>query len=1097
MPTTSVVSLATTGTVFTADGTYTFPSDVTRVRAFLWGAGGKNGGQVAGGQGGAGAYIAVDIPKGARTTLTVNMNKGAGSSGPGSGGAGGGYCSITTVADGIIALAGGGGGSGGGFFGGGGGFYNASQGGQTASLGTVSTSNNGFHGGGGSQSAGGSGGISRLNAAFYNGNAGSSLQGGSANGSTGYGGGGGGGYFGGGGGGGDANTPITPGMGAGGGGSSFVSAVGSNIEGQAGPNGATGGVYPGGLISSYYVSPYGASNQNGLVVIVAYVSTLQPLAMMQITQFTPLNVPGCQLWLDAADAATVIRSGSAVTQWNDKSGNGRNFTQTISGQRPTYGTFLSAPGVSFVGSSSQNLSNTYVQSGTGGRQTYLVFYDVSTAANQYGNPVMFYMADNNGAAGGDWRTAFDGANNYLAIDILAGAKVMNITPNVTAMRSQRTIGMWGAPTGATVNICYVYGNGRLFTNTVGSISLGTALNVVNTSLTRVGGGQTGYATFVLSELIHYSTELSIVQQQQVEGYLAYKWGIQANIPASNPFKANFFGYSSLPPVFRFNNTVPVSQTTVFLGTGSVQTFTVPAGVSAIRFFLWGAGGQAQNGTPDPIAGSFVNAGSGAYVEGNLLTTPGTTYQIIVGRPGVAGLANGAPGIGANTISGGGFSGIFSGSPAAGTVIAIAGGGGGSGYNANGNGGGGGYPSGLNSTNSGGQGGTQSAGGAASVSGGTAGSQLQGGNGVSGDNGGGGGGGGWYGGGGGSLQRAGGGGSSTYISSVINPVTVNGFVGVNTGTTTPTSAANESSPYWISPFGRTGRNGLVIIGYSTQTLSGIRFIPYPVAVSGLIKLTYTGAYSTIVVPSTATYMSVLMWGAGGSLTGDSTWWGGAGACVQGYLPVTAGETLRFIVGAGGSRNVTGDVNGAPGTGYAYGGGRTAVQRSIASVFTDVVVAGGGGGAGGGGTGNPGGGGAATSSGISFAGRSGNTNFLRQTANNGVAGGGGGQNVGGTGGSGNASGTGSKGQGGNSINNYSGGGGGGYYGGGGGIQNPNDHGSGGGGSSYVDLLVRFVGYDGSVNLTGNRSSPLWISPAGNGNSGSGSGDGLLYIQFFSSI
>ena len=78
--------LTPSGTQFIADGTYTFPSGVTRVRAFLWGGGGKNGTFVANGFGGAGAFVAVDILKGSRTTLTIALNKGAGASGPGSGG---------------------------------------------------------------------------------------------------------------------------------------------------------------------------------------------------------------------------------------------------------------------------------------------------------------------------------------------------------------------------------------------------------------------------------------------------------------------------------------------------------------------------------------------------------------------------------------------------------------------------------------------------------------------------------------------------------------------------------------------------------------------------------------------------------------------------------------------------------------------------------------------------------------------------------------------------------------------------------------------------------------------------------------------------
>jgi hypothetical protein len=44
-----------------------------------------------------------------------------------------------------------------------------------------------------------------------------------------------------------------------------------------------------------------------------------------------------QLWLDASDDTTITVSGTAVTQWNDKSGNGRNFTQGTAANRPING----------------------------------------------------------------------------------------------------------------------------------------------------------------------------------------------------------------------------------------------------------------------------------------------------------------------------------------------------------------------------------------------------------------------------------------------------------------------------------------------------------------------------------------------------------------------------------------------------------------------------------------------------------------------------------------------------------------------------------------------------------------------------------------
>ena len=53
--------------------------------------------------------------------------------------------------------------------------------------------------------------------------------------------------------------------------------------------------------------------------------------------FNPSKLSGLALWLDAADASTITLDGSNnVEQWNDKSGNGRNATQTTVLNRPGY-----------------------------------------------------------------------------------------------------------------------------------------------------------------------------------------------------------------------------------------------------------------------------------------------------------------------------------------------------------------------------------------------------------------------------------------------------------------------------------------------------------------------------------------------------------------------------------------------------------------------------------------------------------------------------------------------------------------------------------------------------------------------------------------
>tara|TARA_Y100001937_G_scaffold77368_1_gene104955 strand:- start:461 stop:2515 length:2055 start_codon:yes stop_codon:yes gene_type:complete len=224
------------------------------------------------------------------------------------------------------------------------------------------------------------------------------------------------------------------------------------------------------------------------------------------------------------------------------------------------------------------------------------------------------------------------------------------------------------------------------------------------------------------------------------------------------------------------------------GSGTYGTFTVPAGLTSLSTFVWGAGGSGGYGNPGTPQG-----GGGGFVTGCLAVSQGQGLQISAGEGGGSG-SLGSPGPafreggfgGHGPVSseetgggdgsygwGGGLSGIFAptvdfsttvptGSAPGVYLVAGSGGGGGGHNNATGTGGTGGGSSGGDGTgNHGGEGGSQTAGGTSNGS--QAGGFLYGGAGP-GDSGGGGGAG-YYGGGGGgtvSGEHGGGGGGSGYI-----------------------------------------------------------------------------------------------------------------------------------------------------------------------------------------------------------------------------------------------------------------------------------------------------------------------------------------------
>lgn len=281
-----------------------------------------------------------------------------------------------------------------------------------------------------------------------------------------------------------------------------------------------------------------------------------------------------------------------------------------------------------------------------------------------------------------------------------------------------------------------------------------------------------------------------------------------------------------------------SSTITYNATGSVQSFTVPAGVTSLNVKVWGAGGGGGWYSSDTYSWS---GGAGGFSNGTISVTPGETLQIVVGVGGKNTSSYNGNGIGgylgggngtrgdASGAGGGGLSGIFTGSVTQSNAIIIAaGGGGGTGWYPGGAGGGlvgGSCKTDTTRTISTcGAAGTQTAGGSSTASG-ADGAALRGGNGDingaldSNTYDGGGGGGGYYGGEGGQSDATGGGGGSSYLnaSRVSNGNTYIGMNGSNSNFSNP-SGVNESGyvpGIGIGGWKNLGGNGSIIISYTSS------------------------------------------------------------------------------------------------------------------------------------------------------------------------------------------------------------------------------------------------------------------------------------------
>ena len=238
--------------------------------------------------------------------------------------------------------------------------------------------------------------------------------------------------------------------------------------------------------------------------------------------WTPANIT-TTIWFDAADSSTITLVGSNVSQWNDKSGNGWNATQSTSGSRPvlTSSALNSRDVITFDGSNdhfvhSLNLSPAphsvfVVGTRTSSVNSYMTAFSAIAANSAFGCVLSLRVdaSANWGSYINSWVSAGTSAlNSYLIMGI--------ISPTSTS----------GTETYST--------NGSLTTSSYAARYSGDAFNRRS-----IGGDPAFPAGFLegsIAEIIAFNSALSTDNRQRIEGYLAHKWGLTANLPADHPYK---------------------------------------------------------------------------------------------------------------------------------------------------------------------------------------------------------------------------------------------------------------------------------------------------------------------------------------------------------------------------------------------------------------------------------------------------------------------------------------------------------------------------------------------------------------------------------
>jgi hypothetical protein len=252
--------------------------------------------------------------------------------------------------------------------------------------------------------------------------------------------------------------------------------------------------------------------------------------MITYKYFNPRTISGLQFWIDGADRTSItFASANTISAWNDKSGNGYNLSQSTSAYQPTY-------------------SSNYVNLGTASNY----YMNIPQAAiNNASSWSLFFVINPINSTNWILAKQFDGFNSGT-LSITYNGYRSSGTTNVLYFRAQNEGTLFSGPAPLTTNSVQLitmrydgtnlqyYLNGNLGSTTPGAFALANLTIATNFTLGAwiVAGNfeNPGTTNYNLGELQFFNNALSTSQRQQMEGYLAWKWGLQASLPSSQPFK---------------------------------------------------------------------------------------------------------------------------------------------------------------------------------------------------------------------------------------------------------------------------------------------------------------------------------------------------------------------------------------------------------------------------------------------------------------------------------------------------------------------------------------------------------------------------------
>lgn len=245
------------------------------------------------------------------------------------------------------------------------------------------------------------------------------------------------------------------------------------------------------------------------------------------TGFNPKSLSGLALWLDPTDA-TSYTIDTGVSEWRDKSGNAKHFSQSTGNNQPTLSAIGGKTALSFNGTS-HCLTSASTLLTSNGLITFLQVVQ-GTFAGTAG-----HLFNHNTAAGGadtnqvcvEWRA--DQGSAWIFGTLRTRAKSLRSSTAYNADQRFDSVDVSGIGAitveaafnaSSSTNVSRWKGTAALTTNGTSDVGAETGMAIG----ARNNATKSLFFTGLVGEILAYNRALTATELATVQAYLAKKWG---------------------------------------------------------------------------------------------------------------------------------------------------------------------------------------------------------------------------------------------------------------------------------------------------------------------------------------------------------------------------------------------------------------------------------------------------------------------------------------------------------------------------------------------------------------------------------------------